>query len=429
MNVASGCSAQDFELNLIDHACSVQLAKAAVCESPSVVTPPTPACSVPTQTYGKGLVCDVSVCEEHNAGQADDDCCGYSTATFCPAEYTKSKVLTSRVDATWLNAPTGFSRTCPNSVPYGGNTCCTPPPPPPPPPMTPPSAPSMHAACTDLNCWDGDFDAWGRSNGRVDGSGLGDYNWTVGAAACDAMSLTGSHTMQTCTDCCAVDPGCAAAILHPTNGTCHAKRLLPDFDAVDVYGCRPGGGGGLELHVKEGVALWCSRGDSPSCSIQEPAPAATFTAKEELGLAVRASCNNSRSAEERRAWLRSTHGPLAAWNVSAVEDIQRLFESLEHCNPGGIGGWDVSAVTNMQLAFDGAFVFNRNLNSWNVSRVSDMWRMFRDAKAFNSELNGWHTARVTTLQETFRAAEAFNQVINSWDVSQVTTMRMTFREL
>ena len=133
MNVASGCSAQDFELNLIDHACSVQLAKAAVCESPSVVTPPTPACSVPTQTYGKGLVCDVSVCEEHTAGQADDDCCG--SATFCPAEYTKSKVLTSRVDATWLNAPAGFSRTCPNIVPYGGNTCCTPPPPPPPPPL------------------------------------------------------------------------------------------------------------------------------------------------------------------------------------------------------------------------------------------------------------------------------------------------------
>ena len=75
------------------------------------------------------ITCDFSQCQEHSFGRRDGDCCGYDSATFCPSGSTKIKVLQSRTDVTWINAPAGFpsnwgGHVCSSSAPYRGNTCC-----------------------------------------------------------------------------------------------------------------------------------------------------------------------------------------------------------------------------------------------------------------------------------------------------------------
>ena len=51
-----------------------------------------------------------------------------------------------------------------------------------------------------------------------------------------------------------------------------------------------------------------------------------------------------------RETVQSTYGDIALWDVSAVTDMSRLFESLENFNEN-IVAWNVSAVTDMKHMF------------------------------------------------------------------------------
>ena len=53
---------------------------------------------------------------------------------------------------------------------------------------------------------------------------------------------------------------------------------------------------------------------------------------------------------------------------------------------------------------------------WDVSRVDDTSRLFYQKDTFNEAIGSWDTSRVTTMQQTFTYAEAFNQPL-VWDTS------------
>ena len=103
-------------------------------------------------------------------------------------------------------------------------------------------------------------------------------------------------------------------------------------------------------------------------------PAGAFGDRSGLRAAVSAWVADAGSAE-------ATHGSIAGWDTSRVDDMSYLFVDESTFN-AAIGGWDTSQVTSMQSTFSGA-------------------------KAFNSEL-AWDTSSVTTMANTFRGADAFN---------------------
>ena len=79
--------------------------------------------------------------------------------------------------------------------------------------------------------------------------------------------------------------------------------------------------------------------------------------------------------------------PLNSWNVSSVENMNRMFTGATLFDQE-IGGWDVSSVTEMYYMFGDARSFNQDIGGWAVHNVKDMDTMFYEAKAFDQDL-GW----------------------------------------
>ena len=69
-----------------------------------------------------------------------------------------------------------------------------------------------------------------------------------------------------------------------------------------------------------------------------------FTTKSDLGVALVEFCANQGTAE-------ATHGPISAWNVSAVTDMKKLIYNAP-CKTtfnSDVNAWNVGQVTNMQV--------------------------------------------------------------------------------
>ena len=97
-----------------------------------------------------------------------------------------------------------------------------------------------------------------------------------------------------------------------------------------------------------------------------------------------------------RTAVEATHGPIAGWDTSRVDDVSQLFAGTSPSpSPfnGAIGGWDTSSVTNMRETFHYAGAFNSELN-WDTSKVRNMMKTFKDAKSFDQQL-AWDTSSVT----------------------------------
>ena len=128
-----------------------------------------------------------------------------------------------------------------------------------------------------------------------------------------------------------------------------------------------------------------------------------------------------------RETVQSLYGDIAQWDVSAVTDMSRLFESLDSFNES-IVAWNVSAVTDMSQMFYMASSFNQPLGSWDTSSVTDMSYMFYGAGAFDQPIDSWNTSSVTSFKGMFAGAAAFNQPIGSWNTSSVIDMSGMFEE-
>ncbi len=119
------------------------------------------------------------------------------------------------------------------------------------------------------------------------------------------------------------------------------------------------------------------------------------------------------------------------WDVSSVDDMQRMFSGATAFNNGGNPMvWATGLVLDMGAMFFGAAAFNQNISSWNVGSVTIMSSMFQDATGFNNagEALSWgsNTSSVTDMSSMFFNATIFNADLSSWDVGSVQDMRSMF---
>lgn len=119
------------------------------------------------------------------------------------------------------------------------------------------------------------------------------------------------------------------------------------------------------------------------------------------------------------------NSPIEHWDVSNVEDMNRMFSHAKKFNQP-LNGWNVSNVTDMSRMFSHAINFNQPLNEWNVSNVTDMSRMFYYAESFDQPLNSWDVSNVKKMNGMFYEASSFNSPIGNWNVSSVTSFANMF---
>ena len=92
-----------------------------------------------------------------------------------------------------------------------------------------------------------------------------------------------------------------------------------------------------------------------------------------------------------------------------------------------LNAWDVVSATNLNSMFKNAAVYNQTLNSWNVAKVTNMASAFEGAALFSKEIGSWNTAEVTDMNLMFKDASRFAQNLNDWDVAKVASMANMFQ--
>jgi len=143
---------------------------------------------------------------------------------------------------------------------------------------------------------------------------------------------------------------------------------------------------------------------------------------------------------------------IGAWNVSGCKSMAGMFSGASVFN-GNVEGWerpadgengiDKSTVINvesMDFMFSGAKIFvGTGIGAWNVSGCTDMSSMFNGALLFNGNIEGWErpanetgdiekttVSSVENMNNMFTFATSFNSIISNWDVSSCTTMAGMF---
>ena len=77
-----------------------------------------------------------------------------------------------------------------------------------------------------------------------------------------------------------------------------------------------------------------------------------------------------KAAVDDLATAEATHGPIAGWDVSRVDDLSGLFQTKGRCN-SDVSKWDTSKVTSMQSTFQNAEAFKPERLVWDTSQVTD----------------------------------------------------------
>lgn len=124
------------------------------------------------------------------------------------------------------------------------------------------------------------------------------------------------------------------------------------------------------------------------------------------------------------------------WNTSACTSMSGTFQGATAFNSNlgnGTTPWDVSKVTAFTNMFANAIKFNNgdnaaDINNWSINIISsiNMGNMFNGASVFNRNINNWDTSKVTTMYSMFQSALIFNQPIDSWNMSSVTNTTYMF---
>ena len=127
-----------------------------------------------------------------------------------------------------------------------------------------------------------------------------------------------------------------------------------------------------------------------------PSMGAVFSDKASLQSALTEWQNDQAAAGE-------THGPISAWDVSAVTDMSDLFLNYNAFD-SDINAWDVSNTTNMARMFHSATAYNQPMDAWQVGgKVTNFYEMFRDS-AFNQDISGWNISGATEMRDMFHGA-------------------------
>ena len=99
---------------------------------------------------------------------------------------------------------------------------------------------------------------------------------------------------------------------------------------------------------------------------------------------------------------------------------------------GPISAWDVSAVTDMSELFRDDTVFNSDINAWDVSNTTNMGNMFfvhpnlNQATAYNQPMDAWQVGQVASFNQMFSGSTAFNQDVSGWNISGAAQMGVMF---
>jgi surface protein len=120
--------------------------------------------------------------------------------------------------------------------------------------------------------------------------------------------------------------------------------------------------------------------------------------------------------------------PIDNWDMNGVLSTQGMFrDAIAFDRP--LDTWDMSTVTNAGEMFRGATVFNQPLNSWDVSLVEEFGGMFQDAIAFNQPIDNWvvdNGGGFVNMTDMFNGATVFNQNLNIWCVTFNTVEPVRF---
>jgi len=134
-----------------------------------------------------------------------------------------------------------------------------------------------------------------------------------------------------------------------------------------------------------------------------------------LRVEVEKYCHSPTEYEESDG--RQKYGSIGEWDVSAVTNMEWLFEFCS-CNPP-ISNWNVGAVETFSGMFSGAATFNQDLSKWNVTNSEDFSRMFRGADAFNQDLSEWDVSNGQSFDSMFKDS-GMNHFIGDWDLGSIS---------
>ena len=124
---------------------------------------------------------------------------------------------------------------------------------------------------------------------------------------------------------------------------------------------------------------------------------------------------------------------LSRWNVSKVENMNRIFAHCENLeSTGDLSSWDVSEVINMGYMFHncGKLKDIGDISSWNTSKVTNMFGMFGKCKnlKYIGDLSSWNISDVKDISYMFYKCNEIETVgdLSNWKISKVEDMRSMF---
>ncbi|MDE5758547.1 MAG: BspA family leucine-rich repeat surface protein, partial [Allobaculum sp.] len=121
---------------------------------------------------------------------------------------------------------------------------------------------------------------------------------------------------------------------------------------------------------------------------------------------------------------------LSKWNISSVEDMNRLFASCEQLENLNLSNWqNSSSLKNMEDMFYGCEKLKSlNLASWDVSNVEKMSCVFTGCSMLESlNLSGWQPSKITNTDGMFCACYKLKELdLSQWNTSKVEDMNNMF---
>ncbi|QII45609.1 BspA family leucine-rich repeat surface protein [Flagellimonas oceani] len=117
---------------------------------------------------------------------------------------------------------------------------------------------------------------------------------------------------------------------------------------------------------------------------------------------------------------------LEEWGTIVWQNFSSAFYKCGNMVYNATDAPDLSNVKILASMFNGASLFNGNLNDWNTETITNMSFMFAGATSFNGDISGWNTSKVINMEWIFSEATSFNGDISEWDTSNVVNMISMF---
>merc|ERR1712157_685867 len=117
--------------------------------------------------------------------------------------------------------------------------------------------------------------------------------------------------------------------------------------------------------------------------------------------------------------------------TTKVTDMASMFEDANAYNSAF--NYYTDKVTSMNSMFKNALLFNQGINRdpsdngiWDVGNVVDMTSMFQGADVFDQEIDDWRVIKVTSFENMFQGAELYNKDLDLWAVNAGTNFNNMF---